>query len=105
MKVLISCNEFYPVFFFSDDGIEIELTEDEYGRYKRIWAEYEKMQGQLRDIVEGRLEKHEWQIVDNLGKLSTTQLFQYDNAKFLCYHLNRDPQYQEKRPFTMRKVE
>jgi hypothetical protein len=50
MKVKIDEGEFYPVYYFSDRGVEFDIPEKQAKRYKRVLSEWQEVQDELEKI-------------------------------------------------------
>jgi hypothetical protein len=53
MKVKIAEDELYPFYTSGlDYGVEVEVPEDFYERYKRVMREFARLQGELGELYE-----------------------------------------------------
>jgi len=52
MKIKIDWDEWYPVYSISDDcGVEVEVSEETLARWRRVDAEFDAAQKEMRVLV------------------------------------------------------
>ena len=56
MKIRLSYDEMYPVFYFGNYGRSVEITKTQHKRYQKIRIAFEDLQEELEEIFDNALD-------------------------------------------------